>query len=114
MLCCVRSCTNMVCRTHLHIGDRMKIDVRPAYRILEFCKEFGIGRTQAYLEIHDAGNGSSLVYDAIERGAGGFDRVQATLTYFYGRGLVDGVAQTVCARPGDLASIDVALQHVVR
>jgi hypothetical protein len=28
-----------------------RIDVRPAYRVLEFCKAFGIGRTQAYLEI---------------------------------------------------------------
>jgi hypothetical protein len=25
--------------------------VRPAYRIAEFCKAFGIGRAQAYLEI---------------------------------------------------------------
>jgi hypothetical protein len=29
----------------------MRIEVRPAYRIMEFCKAFGIGRTQAYLEI---------------------------------------------------------------
>ncbi len=27
------------------------VRVRPQYRLLEFCKEFGIGRTQAYLEI---------------------------------------------------------------
>jgi hypothetical protein len=28
-----------------------QVQVRPAYRINEFCKEFGIGRTLAYLEI---------------------------------------------------------------
>jgi hypothetical protein len=28
-----------------------QIRVRPSYRLLEFCREFGIGRTQAYLEI---------------------------------------------------------------
>lgn len=25
--------------------------IRPQYRLAEFCREFGIGRTQAYLEI---------------------------------------------------------------
>jgi hypothetical protein len=28
-----------------------RIEVRPAYRLNEFCKEFGIGRTLAYVEI---------------------------------------------------------------
>ena len=35
------------------------IEVRPAYRLIEFCKEFGIGRTLAYLEI---GAGRLKVY----------------------------------------------------
>lgn len=39
-------------RTYLLMGEFMQtIEVRPSYRLLEFCKEFGIGRTQAYLEI---------------------------------------------------------------
>jgi len=45
---------------------------------------------QAYVEIHDFGHGSKVVYDAVERGARGFDRVQAILTYLYGQGLKDG------------------------
>ncbi len=28
-----------------------QVQVRPQYRLLEFCKEFGIGRTHAYAEI---------------------------------------------------------------
>jgi len=28
-----------------------QIQVRPQYRLNEFCEAFGIGRTQAYLEI---------------------------------------------------------------
>ena len=27
------------------------VQVRPSYRLCEFCREFGIGRTQAYDEV---------------------------------------------------------------
>lgn len=33
-------------------GEQMnQVQLRPQYRIADFCREFGIGRTQAYLEI---------------------------------------------------------------
>ena len=45
---------------------------------------------QAYLELYEVDNGSIEVYKAIAAGAKGFERVQAILTYFYGKGLSDG------------------------
>ncbi len=45
---------------------------------------------QAYIEVVNLGHGEKNVHDALDRGAGGFKRVQAILTYFYGRGLKDG------------------------
>jgi len=45
---------------------------------------------QAHVEIYDFGHGSEVVYNALDRGAQGFERVQAVLTYLYGRGLKDG------------------------
>lgn len=38
--------------TSAFTGEFMKhVQVRPQYRLKQFCEEFGIGRTQAYLEI---------------------------------------------------------------
>ncbi len=45
---------------------------------------------EAYIEIYELGHGSEIVYVAVERGAQGFDRVQAILTYLLGRRLTDG------------------------
>src|SRR5438876_11384860 len=45
---------------------------------------------QGHREIDRRGRGSTIVYAAVERGAHGFERVQAILTYLYGRGLKDG------------------------
>lgn len=42
---------------------------------------------QAYIEIHDFRHGDEVVYHALERARPAFDRVQATLTYLYGRAL---------------------------
>lgn len=50
----------------------------------------GLLNEQAYNEIHGVGNGSALIYGTLDRGAQGFARIQAVLTYFYGSGLRDG------------------------
>lgn len=44
----------------------------------------------AYIEVHDLQSRSLIVYEAVERGGRGFERVQALLTYLYGKGLEDG------------------------
>jgi len=45
---------------------------------------------QAYIETTQFGNGDAPVYSVLERGAGGFERIQAILVYFYGQALKDG------------------------
>jgi len=44
----------------------------------------------AYFEVHELQLRSQIVYEAVERGGRGFERVQAVLTYLYGTGLEDG------------------------
>jgi hypothetical protein len=57
---------------------------------------------QAYIAIHDLGHGDEIVYRALERSGSTFDRLQAILTYLYGRALEDG------CQPAD------DLKHLIR